>query len=125
MREEHHMARCKDCGEPIPAPDDPCPKCGLSPGPETLTDMPAPDLKGSRKQLSEEIELGRERDRAVAEAECRECGTLLTTGNICPKCGVAGGPQTITDMPKSNIREADRQLRKEIKEAREREKRQE
>jgi ribosomal protein L32 len=87
--------------------------------------MPAADLKGSRERLKEEIEMDRERERAIAAAECRECGTLLTTGSVCPKCGVVGGPETITDMPGPHLREAHRQLKKEIKEAREQKKQQE
>ncbi len=57
------MAKCKDCGEPLPVPDDPCPKCGLSPGPETLTGYPRVDFKKARKQLKEEIKEAREKNK--------------------------------------------------------------
>ena len=114
------MAKCKDCGESLPAPDDPCPKCGLSPGPETLTDMPGADVKGTRSRLKEDIAFTREREELISVAECRECGeSLPTEADSCPRCGLAPGPETLTDYPRVDFKKARKQLKEEIKEAKE------
>jgi len=56
-------------------------------------------------------------------SKCRKCGEPLTIdAETCPKCGLAGGPETITDLPPLHLREAHKQLKKEIKEAREKRK---
>lgn len=37
-------------------------------------------------------------------ADCEECGKAMDPGDeICPACGYAPGPQTVTDMPKTKI----------------------
>jgi hypothetical protein len=56
-------------------------------------------------------------------AKCKECGEPLSRKvDACPKCGVAGGPETITDLPRANLRKAHKQLKEEIKEIRKQEK---
>ena len=120
------MAKCRDCGEPLPSDNETCPKCGLNPGPETITDLPKTDVKGARAKLREEIQFERERGEMVSAAECKSCGEPLShEDEACPKCGLAGGPETITDLPPLHLREAHKQLKKEIKEAREQQKRKE
>jgi RNA polymerase subunit RPABC4/transcription elongation factor Spt4 len=117
------MAKCKDCGEPLPSETETCPNCGLTGGAETITDLPGPDVKGARARLAEEIKEERERENAIAAAECRSCGEPLTDqDSVCPKCGLTGGAETITDMPPLHLREAHKQLKKEIKEARQKRK---
>jgi ribosomal protein L32 len=117
------MAKCRDCGEPLPSGIETCPKCGLVGGAETITDLPPADVKGARDKLREEIKMGKERDDAIATAECRSCGEPLSGhDDVCPKCGVVGGSETITDMPPLHLKEAHKQLKKEIEEARQKRK---
>jgi uncharacterized OB-fold protein len=114
------MAKCKKCGEALPDPAEACPLCGTSPGIETITDLPGSGLKNAQRELKEEIELEREKKSMMEEAECRGCGEVLVGGaEICPKCGFAPGAQTITDLPRANIKEAHRKLKEEIEEIRE------
>jgi RNA polymerase subunit RPABC4/transcription elongation factor Spt4 len=122
-RRENNMAKCNNCGEPLHVDAETCPKCGLAGGPETITDLPRADVKGARARLKEDIKDAREREEMVEAAECRSCGEPLPgKDNTCPKCGLAGGPETMTDMPPLHLREAHRQLKKEIKEAKEKRK---
>ena len=54
------MAKCRDCGEPLPSDNETCPKCGLSGGPEAITDLPPLHLKEAHRQLKKEIKEARE-----------------------------------------------------------------
>jgi len=120
------MANCEKCGESLPDPAGVCPLCGTGPGIETITDLPGAGLKNAHKELKEEIELEREKKSMMEEAECRGCGDTLVKGaEICPKCGLAPGAQTMTDLPRANIKEAHRKLKQEIKEIREQKEREE
>lgn len=57
--------------------------------------------------------------------KCKNCGAELKATEkhsheeLCPRCGVAPGIETITDLPKANVREAHRKLKNEIKEIKE------
>jgi RNA polymerase subunit RPABC4/transcription elongation factor Spt4 len=117
------MAKCRKCGEPLTVDVETCPKCGLAGGAETITDLPKADVKGARAKLRDDIRSDKERQGLVEAAECRSCGEPLPGGaEACPRCGLAGGPETITDLPPLHLKEARKQLKKEIKEAKEKRK---
>jgi uncharacterized OB-fold protein len=49
--------------------------------------------------------------------KCKSCGEEYKKEEpICPKCGEVGGPQAITDLPGSGVKEARKELLGEIKE---------
>jgi predicted ATP-dependent serine protease len=52
--------------------------------------------------------------------KCKSCGTALEkTAPVCPRCGeVPGMAETITDLPKANIKEARKELLAEIGDSR-------
>lgn len=116
------MAECKSCGAEYEKHDLVCPSCGNEPGlSEQIIDYPS-GVKSERKKLFEEIEEERERKRMIADASgaCVSCGAKVhPEENICPSCGMVGGAETITDLPPLNLREKHRQLKEEIREARE------
>ena len=47
-------------------------------------------------------------------AKCGDCGSDMGPDDMCPKCGIAGGPQTITDLPGADVKGARRVLMGEI-----------
>jgi ribosomal protein L32 len=117
------MAKCRKCGEPLVVDTETCPKCGVTGGPETITDLPRADVKDARAKLRRDIKAEREREEMVAAAECRSCGEPLQgKDDVCPKCGITGGAETITDLPPLHLKEAHRQLKKEIKDAKQKRK---
>lgn len=114
------MSKCKSCGAPLESPADKCPSCGAAGGAETVTNIPA-GIKEARRELFEEIKGARDRKEKMAEAECRSCGAKMYDDiDTCPSCGEAGGAETI---PPAHIWRAHKQLKAEIKEIREEEKR--
>ena len=128
------MKKCRKCGAEITGKDahtheDICPSCGLTGGAQTLTDLPPAGIKKSDRKLKEEIEAKREREQLVAAATCRNCGVEITAPEkhrheevICPSCGLAPGIESMTDLPRANVREAHRKLKAEIKEIKEQKK---
>ncbi|MBK5092449.1 MAG: zinc-ribbon domain-containing protein [Actinobacteria bacterium] len=44
------MAKCKNCGEEIQEEKDICPKCGLNPGPVTITALPKTPIRRRKKK---------------------------------------------------------------------------
>lgn len=53
-------------------------------------------------------------------AKCKDCGTEYEKdAPICPTCGMNPSVQTLTDLPGADIKGANRELRKGIKETRE------
>lgn len=107
------MDKCEHCGADFIKGGGPLAEAGTVGGGETVTDYTGSHAKPEHKKLSEEIKEEREREKMVEGASGRD--------DICPKCGMAGGPQTISDMPKLNLKEAHRKLKEEIREAREKE----
>lgn len=88
------MAECENCGEPIRKPVSICPKCGYNPGPETITDM-FPARKRAKRRKKKKKEKG-------AGKNCEHCGAEKPGyDDICPKCGLGPGPETITDIVQS------------------------
>jgi len=117
------MAKCKNCGTEVKHEVELCPSCGTSGGAQTITDLPRANTKGARKELMSEIEDHKTRQANITEASCENCGAALPELEApCPSCGTSGGAQTISDLPKVNLRAAHKKLKEEIKEAREHEK---
>lgn len=118
------MAKCKDCGEPLPTDNDLCPKCGLAPGAEDMSDFTKTGARAADKKLAEEIRLKGERAENLDAAECRSCGGPITEADeLCPHCGAAAGAaETFTDFPRVDFKAARKKLKEEIKESREHEK---
>lgn len=88
------MAKCEACGSDIDLPTDICPKCGLNPGPQTVTDLPRAKIK-KKKRLPEH-----DRPKKERNVTCEKCRTIIPgNSNICPKCGNSPGPQAWTDLP--------------------------
>ncbi len=102
------MAKCEHCGAELTESGHLLDE-GAAGGGQTITDMPSADVKGARKELIAEIKSEREREARREESSGRV--------NVCPKCGMAGGVQTISDLPRANLREAHRKLKEEIREA--------
>lgn len=114
------MRKCKSCGTEYEKKQELCPKCGIGPGPQTITDMPSANIKGNRAELISDIKDAGDRESKVEAASCKSCGTPVSHGDEwCPDCGKGGGSQTITDMPRVNLKEAHKKLKEDIKEARE------
>lgn len=114
------MRKCKSCGTEYEKKHNLCPKCGIAPGPQALTDLQPADLKAAGARRREEAKEARERRANVEEASCRSCGAPVgKSDEWCPDCGKGGGPQTITDLPSVHLREAHRKLKEEIREAKE------
>jgi uncharacterized OB-fold protein len=115
------MAECKDCGKPLPTDADLCPHCGDTPGAEAMTEMPGAKVKESDHKLRDEIHATAERVDNINEAECKNCGGLFApTNEICPHCGeTAGSAETLSDYPRVDFKAARKQLKEEIKEAKE------
>ena len=105
------MEKCEHCGADLIKGGGPISEAGTVGGGQTMTDVPQSGVKSAHKELSKEIKGERERESLIESAE--------GVGEICPKCGMAGGVQTISDMPKLHLREAHRKLKEEIKEAKE------
>jgi len=110
------MAKKKEEGGSGPQQDI-CPQCGYGAGTgETITALPKSGTKQAREELLGEDREDREKREMMLEAEGR-------SDNVCPRCGFGGGATgTITDLPPTNIKEAHRQLKAEIKEIREKKK---
>jgi uncharacterized OB-fold protein len=118
------MAKCKNCGTEVKHEVETCPSCGQLGGTaQTITDLPGADLKGERKKLFAEIREEKAPEGLISGASCESCGTKLTEEDAaCPSCGMSGGAQTISDLPKVNLRAAHKKLKEEIREAREHDK---
>ena len=118
------MAKCKSCGTEVKHEVDTCPSCGQLGGTaQTITDLPGANTKAARKELFAEIREEKVREGKISDVTCENCGTQLTDEEAaCPSCGISGGGQTISDLPKVNLRAAHKKLKEEIKEAREHEK---
>lgn len=113
------MAKCKSCGSEFEDAVKSCPECGDLPTVETISDTPA-GLKEKRAELFAEIKEERDLEAARRQSECRSCGSIFESAAAeCPTCGVVGGAETITDLPPLNLREKHRQLKEEIREAKE------
>jgi predicted amidophosphoribosyltransferase len=55
-------------------------------------------------------------------AKCKSCGEPVEKSvNLCPKCGIAGGPQTITNLPGADVKKERKKLFTEIEVTHERE----
>ena len=117
------MAKCKSCGVEVKHDVDLCPSCGTSETAQTITDLPGANTKAARKELFGEIKDQKTREANISGASCQNCGTDLPEVDApCPSCGLSGGAQTISDLPRLHLREAHQKLKEEIKEAREHDK---
>jgi len=92
------MTKCDKCGGDVAKEIDICPSCGLAPGPQAMSDLPKMSLREAHRKLKEEIREEREADREART--CPDCGSKIPLGqDMCPKCGLAPGPQAMTDLP--------------------------
>ena len=117
------MAKCKNCGTEVKHDVDLCPSCGTNGIAQTITDLPGANTKAARKELFSEIKDTKAREANISSASCENCGTELPEVDAaCPGCGMSGGAQTISDLPKVNLRAAHKKLKEETREAREHDK---
>jgi len=93
-KESVTMASCPECGKKMKKSVDICPSCGYSGGVQTITDLPAAKVRRKKKEPRPDI------PRKDREEVCVNCRTPIPGNlNICPKCGLSGGAQTMTDLP--------------------------
>lgn len=87
------MDDCPSCGEKMKKDAEVCPKCGLDPGSQTITDLPKAKIRRRKKILPTVPK--KDRDEVCVNCRTKIPGNI----NICPKCGLSPGSQTITDLP--------------------------
>lgn len=104
------MGKCSNCGEEKRERVNLCPKCGLAPGPEALTNIPPTPMRRQRKQerIPEPGGSVAEREREHEEGEgavCGNCGEDVPERvNLCPTCGLAPGPVAMTEIQFPKLR---------------------
>lgn len=88
------MTRCDSCGTEMEKDRDICPECGLAPGPETITNLPKTRIKKKKKPKDDSVPTKHQ------NVTCEKCRTPIPGNtNLCPKCGLAPGPQAWSDLP--------------------------
>jgi RNA polymerase subunit RPABC4/transcription elongation factor Spt4 len=89
------MAECEKCGEDLKGDPEICPACGFNPGTQTITDLPKTKIR--RRKRKEDLGVPKKERGEV----CVNCRTEIPGNiNLCPKCGLNPGVQTITDIGK-------------------------
>lgn len=117
---EDTMAKCKSCGSEFEDAVKACPECGDLPTVETIGDVSGLGLKEKRATLFEEIREEHDHEREMHGYGCGSCGdTFETLAEECPTCGEVGGVVSISALPPLNLREKHKQLKQEIREAKE------
>lgn len=93
------------------------PVLGKAGGPEAITDLPDANVKGSDRKLRAEIDTKRQLEREKLDMDSKSLGVSEgASPDISPNYVAVGGPEAITDLPKTDFKGARKQLKAEVQE---------